>query len=261
MSKRVLIADDNDRVRAVIRSVVEEQADVEICALTRNGIETVKVAMEVKPDLLILDVLMPGLNGIEVASVIKKSLPAARIIVFTMYDDVIRTLAPAMGASTVLPKRNGIADLIRAVRTLLNDKFKLVENTLTRAVQQRRTDRDHLESLTDQLAVPLTCCSRDLKYLWVNRYYADWLQRPVEKIVGRSIFDVVGKDAFDSLRLRFDQVLSGEHVVYQAKLNYDKIGPQRISAVYKPTLRHDGVPEGWLAFVQDIGDTAEILAA
>ncbi|HVN19195.1 MAG TPA: response regulator [Dongiaceae bacterium] len=261
MSKRVLIADDNERVRAVMRAILEKETGVEICASTRDGLETVNAAMVLKPDLLILDVLMPGLNGIEVATLIKKDLPAARTIVFTMYEEAIQTLAPAMGVNVVLTKREGISDLVRAVRSLLSDKFTRVELTLARAVQQKQLERSDLESLSEQLAVPLTRCSRDLKYLWVNRYYANWLQRPAEKIIGRSIFDVVGKQAFDSLHLRFDQVLNGEDVVYQAKVNYDQIGPQRISAAYKPTLSADGVPDGWVAFVEEISDTAETQAA
>jgi len=72
LPKRVLIADDSDRVRAVIRSFVEKQPGVEVCALTHDGVETVDVAAALQPDLLILDVLVPGLNGIEVASVLKK---------------------------------------------------------------------------------------------------------------------------------------------------------------------------------------------
>jgi len=261
VSRRVLIADDKERIRHILRPLIEELAGVEVCALTRDGLETIKVAMALKPDLLILDVMMPGLNGIEVATVIKKSLPASRTVLFTMYDDVIRTLAPVVGVNAVLAKSDGISGLIRAVRSLLSDNFKLVEDSLTRAAQDCRINSDHLECLTNQLAVPLTRCSRDLKYLWVNRYYADWLQKPVGEIIGRSIIDVLGKEAFDSLRLRFDQVLTGEPVVYQANVNYDKIGLQRITAAYKPILRHDGDPDGWLAFVQNVPDSADKQAA
>lgn len=108
--------------------------------------------------------------------------------------------------------------------------------------------------MSKRLAAPLTRCGRDLKYLWVNEQYASWLQRPVDKIVGRSILDVLGKSAFEVLKRYFEKALSGEDVAYEAQADYDIIGPQRISALYKPTLNRDRVPDGWLAFVQDISN-------
>ena len=252
LPKRVLIADDNESVRKVIRSLVDQQPGIEVCAVTRDGIETAETAIALRPDLLIVDVLMPGLNGIEVTSVVKKSLPTAKIVLFTMYDDAIRALAPVMGANALLTKSDGITALLRTVRTMLSDKVKTMEETLSRAVREREVDPVHLKSLTRRLAVPLTRCSRDLKYLWANRHYTDWLQRPLEKVLGRPILDVLGKDAFESLRHRFDQALSGQAVTYQTDANYEHIGRRRICAVYQPTFQADGTPDGWLAFVDDV---------
>jgi Response regulator containing a CheY-like receiver domain and an HTH DNA-binding domain len=252
LPKRVLIADDNESVRRVIRSFIDQQPGVEVCAVTRDGIETAETAIALRPDLLIVDVLMPGLNGIEVTSVVKNYLPTAKIVLFTMYDDAIRALAPVMGANALLTKSDGISALLRTVRTMLSDKLKTIEETLTRAVQERETDAVHLESLTRRLGVPLTRCSRDLKYLWANQHYAGWLQRPLEKIIGRPILDVLGKDAFESLRHRFEQALSGQAVTYQADAKYESIGRRCISAAYQPTFQIDGTPDGWLAFVDDV---------
>ncbi len=252
MPKRVLIADDNESVRRVIRSFIDQQPGVEVCAVTRDGIETAETAISLRPDLLIVDVLMPGLNGIEVTSVVKNYLPTAKIVLFTMYDDAIRALAPVMGANALLTKSDGISALLRTVRTMLSDKLKSIEQTLTHAVHKREVDPVHLESLTRRLGVPLTRCSRDLKYLWANQHYANWLQRPLEKVIGRPILDVLGKDAFESLRHRFEQALSGEAVTYQAEAKYETIGRRCISAAYQPTFQIDGTPDGWLAFVDDV---------
>ena len=252
MRRRVLIADDNDSVRGVIRSLVERQSDVEVCALTKDGVETVDVATALQPDLLILDVLMPGLNGVEVASILKKKLPAAKSVLFTLYDDAVRTLGPMMGANAVLTKTDGISGLLRTLRRLLSDRLEKVEQVLTVAAGQREIDANCLESLTRELHAPITRCSRDLKYLWVSQEYANWLQKPVDKIVGRSILNVLGAEAFSALRYRFDQALSGQPVTYEADAKYDKIGLRRIFAAYRPTLRSDGSVDGWLACVQDV---------
>jgi DNA-binding NarL/FixJ family response regulator len=252
LRRRVLIADDNDSVRAVIRSFVEKQPGLEVCALTKDGVETVDVATALQPDLLILDVLMPGLNGVEVASVLKNKLPAAKSILFTLYGDAVRTLGPMMGANAVLTKSDGIASLLSTLRRLMSVRLEKVEQALALAAGDRNIDADHLEAISSDLNVPLTRCSRDLEYLWVSQEYGNWLQKPVNKIVGHSILNVMGTEAFTTLRHRFDQALSGQAVTYEADADYDKIGMRRICASYRPTLRPDGTVDGWLAGVQDV---------
>jgi DNA-binding NarL/FixJ family response regulator len=123
MPKRVLIADDSEAMRRVLRNFIAEQPGVEVCALTANGIDTIDVAMALQPDLLILDVKMPGLNGVEVASVLRKSLPSAKTVLFTMYGHLFSpTLASAVGADLVLAKTEGLPALAKAVQSLLGTK-------------------------------------------------------------------------------------------------------------------------------------------
>jgi DNA-binding NarL/FixJ family response regulator len=75
--------------------------------------------LALRPDLIILDVLMPQLNGIEVASLLKKNLPEAKIILFTMYGEYVQTLASAAGVDVVLPKPDGLTPLMRAIESVL----------------------------------------------------------------------------------------------------------------------------------------------
>ena len=108
-----------------------------------------------------------------------------------------------------------------------------------------------LETLTKQMAVAVTCCSRDLRYLWANQAYADWIQRPLNEIVGHPILDVLGKDAFEALRPHFNRVLMGETVRYEQETNFRGIGPRWTSATYTPTLDVNGAANGWVAVVLD----------
>jgi DNA-binding NarL/FixJ family response regulator len=117
---RVLIADDSALVRGLIRRFLEMKEGVEVCAETADGPQTINAAMDLLPDLLILDVLMPKLNGIEVASILKKNLPNTKTIVFTMYGDYIKNLALAAGVNIIVSKPDGILALLQAVETLLN---------------------------------------------------------------------------------------------------------------------------------------------
>jgi PAS domain S-box-containing protein len=108
-----------------------------------------------------------------------------------------------------------------------------------------------LETLTKQMAVAVTCCSRDLRYLWANQAYADWIQRPLNEIVGHPILDVLGKDAFEALRPHFNRVLMGETVRYEQETNFRGIGLRWTSATYTPTLDVNGAANGWVAVVLD----------
>jgi len=120
MPKRVLIADDNKIVRRTIRTILAKWPDLEVCAETDNGREAVDTALALKPDLLILDVRMPELNGIEVASIVKRSLPQAKTVLFTMYSDQIgKNLASAAGVTVILPKVHGLPAFVKAVDSLL----------------------------------------------------------------------------------------------------------------------------------------------
>lgn len=253
MPKRVLIADDSESVRNVLRNFIEEQPGVEVCALTANGLDTIDAAMALQPDLLILDVKMPGLNGVEVASVLRKNLPSAKTVLFTIYGHLLgEAVASAVGADAVLAKTDGLLALEKTLQLLLGTRAEAVKERLTRTILAGKTSVADLESLTRTLAVPLTRCGRDLKYQWVNEHYAKRLQRPVEKIVGRSILDVLGKRAFDVLLAYFEDVLTGKEVSYEKQVEFDLIGLRRISAAYKPILDSAGTATGWLAFVEDI---------
>ena len=76
--------------------------------------------MALRPDLLILDVKMPGLNGIEVASVLRKNLPSAKTVLFTAYGHIFsQTLASAVGADAILAKTEGLRALAKTVQSLL----------------------------------------------------------------------------------------------------------------------------------------------
>jgi DNA-binding NarL/FixJ family response regulator len=251
--KRVLIADDNETMRNAIRSFVEQQPDIEVCATNSDGAEAVEAALALRPDLVILDVQMPGLNGIEAASVVRRHLPSTKTVLFTIHADAIgKTLASTVDANAVLNKGDGLKYLAQTLQALLGNRAKVIDDCLGRAIHHNQIDTASLEKLAERLAAPLTRCDRNLKYLWVNRHYARWLKRPVEHFTGRRILDVIGKNAFDAFRPRFEEVLSGASVHYKAKADYDLVGEKRISATYKPTVNSDGVTDGWIAFVEEI---------
>jgi two-component system, chemotaxis family, chemotaxis protein CheY len=120
MSKQILVVDDSDTCRKVTRLFLESQLGIEVCAEAVDGIDAVEKAKELKPDLVVLDLAMPRMNGVEAASALRAMMPRMPIVLFTMYDDVlVRTLALSAGASFVLSKPDGGWKLIECVHSLL----------------------------------------------------------------------------------------------------------------------------------------------
>ena len=118
--RTILIADDNERVRAVIRQALERETSFKVCAEATDGTDAVSKAKELEPDLVILDVRMPGLNGVEVAGILRYALPRVRIVFVTMYaDDITESLTSVFHIDAVLSKASGLTKLVENVESLL----------------------------------------------------------------------------------------------------------------------------------------------
>jgi DNA-binding NarL/FixJ family response regulator len=118
--KTILIADDSEIVRTIIRQALERDTDFEICGEAVDGTEAISKATELSPDLIILDVRMPGLNGMEVAGILRYALPKLRIALVTMYaEDLGRNFTSLFRIDAVLPKGIGLTELTTHVRSLL----------------------------------------------------------------------------------------------------------------------------------------------
>lgn len=398
---RVLIVDDQEFIRRGVRAVLIEEEDIEVCGEAVDGRDAIAKALELKPDVILMDIRMPRLDGLEAARQIHRNLPDVHIITLSQYDlpevikeamdagavthvsklfvwtllvPALRSL-PAHGVVTAAPNsyalsrirpfprakvaleqalreseerfrctfeatavamghvaENGrwlrvnqklcemlgydkeeiqnltfqdithpeelAADVVQMQRIVAgeldhfssdsryvrkNGGIAMVRSTVQavrhangklkyciRVAEDIRAKREaaeqlaqakrdlqvanlHLNFVGDRLSLALTRCSRDLRYLWVNQNYADWLQQPVDRIIGRPILNVLGQTAFNALRDRFKQVLAGESVEYeQHSVVYAGIGSRSISAAYRPTLDSTGAPDGWVAMVQDI---------
>ncbi len=125
MSKkvRILLADDHVLIRAGLRMVVDAQPDFTVVGEAGDGREAVAMAESLKPDVLVLDIGMPGLNGIEAARQIREKLPEAQIVMLSMHSDegyVLRALKA--GAKAYLLKDSAETDLARAIRAAADGK-------------------------------------------------------------------------------------------------------------------------------------------
>jgi PAS domain S-box-containing protein len=115
-----------------------------------------------------------------------------------------------------------------------------------------RSVTQQLEIVTESLPTTAARCSRDLKYLWVNKACAEFFGLPRESIVGRPVIEVIGSSLFEQLRPYLEQVLRGERASYERQVNYGGLGERWIHAIYTPTFDAEGKPDGYVAVSLDI---------
>src|SRR6266446_5692418 len=120
LRNRILVIDDGDSVRNII-GIFLEHAGFEVCGEAADGVEAIEQAKKLKPDLIVLDLVMPRMNGAEAASVLSQTMPDVPIVLLTLYQNVLGSaLAAAVGIRAVLDKTEGLDKLVACVRSLLD---------------------------------------------------------------------------------------------------------------------------------------------
>jgi two-component system response regulator NreC len=120
---RILLADDHIVMRTGLRALLERQPNLEVVGESENGRETVELAASLRPDVVVMDVGMPVLNGIEAAKMIVTQSPSTAVVILSMHADesyVMRALSA--GARGYLLKDSGAADLISAIHAVSQGK-------------------------------------------------------------------------------------------------------------------------------------------
>ena len=117
--KRILVVDDNAPIRGLVREFIEARPGFEICGEATDGLEGIEKGRELKPDLIVMDFLMPGINGLQAAVMLHQIVPNTPIILFTFYKDAIfEDLAHAAGVASILSKPDQLATLVDEVQRL-----------------------------------------------------------------------------------------------------------------------------------------------
>jgi DNA-binding NarL/FixJ family response regulator len=121
MGKRILVVDDNAPIRGLVRGFIEARPGFEICGEAADGVEGIEKGRELKPDLIVLDFLMPRINGLQAALMLHEILPNTPIILLTFYKDAVpRDLAQAAGVTSILSKTDQLDMLTDEVQRLTN---------------------------------------------------------------------------------------------------------------------------------------------
>ena len=122
MPKCILIVDDSPQIRKIIRNFLEVESGFAVCGEAVDGYDAIEKAQILKPDLIILDLSMPRMNGIEAARNLRKMLPKTPIVMFTSYHAALRTSdARAAGIDAVVSKEGSMSLLIESLQQLLQE--------------------------------------------------------------------------------------------------------------------------------------------
>jgi CheY-like chemotaxis protein len=116
VAKRIFIVDDSKIVRQLVRNHLESRLEQIVCVEAADGMEAIQRVGEAEPDLIVLDLSMPIMNGLEAAAILHDKLPKVPIILFTLHKDIVsEKRAQAVGVRAVVSKMDQIDVLLEAV--------------------------------------------------------------------------------------------------------------------------------------------------
>jgi DNA-binding NarL/FixJ family response regulator len=125
MPLRILVVDDSEAVRQAVRSCIETNTNWQVCGEAENGSVALDIVRELNPDVVVLDLSMPGMNGLELAREIAANAPRTRMIMFTANDcEQLMKEAESAGISKVVTKsgNNIVHHLLTAIKDLFHER-------------------------------------------------------------------------------------------------------------------------------------------
>lgn len=159
----VILVDDHDIVRTGLRSFLDSQEDLEVVAEARNGEDAVKIACEIKPDLVIMDITMPGMDGMEATRQLKARNPECLVLALTVHEDKQYFMEMlAAGASGYITKQAAADDLVAAIHAVSTGQVYL-QPALARWLlddYQRLAKQEHSQIPPTDSAVELEILSQ-----------------------------------------------------------------------------------------------------
>jgi DNA-binding NarL/FixJ family response regulator len=121
MGVRILIVDDHEIFRRGLRSLLESRADWDVCGEATDGRDAVDKAKQLQPDVIVLDITMPRLNGLDAVALIRKEVPTAKVVILSQHQPALmKQVALTAGAGAYVTKSEVSRELMAAIDSLLS---------------------------------------------------------------------------------------------------------------------------------------------
>jgi DNA-binding NarL/FixJ family response regulator len=168
MKIRVIVCDDHRIVREGLVALLEREPDIDVIAQARDGLELARLARQLNPDVVVTDMTMPGMNGIEVTRRIRSELPDCRVICLSVHDQTRQVLAALdAGASGYVLKDNSFDELARGIRCAMGNQLFLSVELIGTVLNARRTADAAVQT---EPAAGLTPREREIVQLFSEGY-------------------------------------------------------------------------------------------
>jgi two-component system response regulator NreC len=185
MCIRILIADDHGVLRAGLRALLSAETDLEVVGEAADGQETLQLCSEMTPDLVLLDISMPDLSGIEITRHLKEILPEARVLILTVHEDEsLLQEAIQAGAAGYIIKRAAESELIDAIRAVWRGDL-YVHPAMTRALLKEMSSSSSSAPSNSPMETPTPREVDVLRYIaqgYTNRQTAEALSISVRTV-------------------------------------------------------------------------------
>ncbi len=123
MTTRILVADDHESVRRSLRALITQRQDFQVCAEAADGVDAVEKAKSMSPDVVLLDLAMGGLNGVDAAEEIRARCPTTLVLATSLHDgDPLFPRLKSIGVKGFVSKDHLISDLLPAIDAVLNGR-------------------------------------------------------------------------------------------------------------------------------------------
>jgi DNA-binding NarL/FixJ family response regulator len=153
---RILLVDDHDIVRLGLMTLLNDQPDMQVIAEASTSAEAVQAAEKFKPDVILMDIRLPGEGGIEATAQVTRKLPDCKVVMLTSFaDDILVLRAISAGAMGYVLKQVGNEELLRAIRAAARGEALLDPSTTARLLShvreaERKADEDAFRDLSDR---------------------------------------------------------------------------------------------------------------